>query len=88
MFLLPQFGAANQSGAGDHSNGGGGPDLTLSTGPTRPRGIFTPPISQLRGGFRYLNVFLEAGGQSGRRLRHPPLLSCIPPVTKQPCANN
>eukprot|EP01043_Picozoa_sp_COSAG02_P024736 COSAG02_NODE_1362_length_13050_cov_22.164775_8_plen_671_part_00 len=56
-----QFGATNQSGAGDHSNGGGGPDLTLTTGPASPGGSFTPPIAQLRGGFRYLNLFLESG---------------------------
>ena len=56
-----QFGATNQSGAGDHSNGGAGPDLTLSTGPSRPMGSFTPPVAKLRGGFRYLNLFLEAG---------------------------
>jgi hypothetical protein len=56
-----QFGATNQSGAGDHSNGGGGPDLTLSSGPASPGGSFTPPVAQLRGGFRYLNLCLEAG---------------------------
>ena len=54
-------GSTNQSGAGDHSNGGNGPDLTLSTGPARPMGSFTPPLAKLRGGFRYLNLFLEAG---------------------------
>ena len=54
-------GPSNQSGAGDHSNGGGGPDLTLSSGPAKALGSFTPPIAQLRGGFRYLNLFLEAG---------------------------
>ena len=46
-------GSTNQSGAGDHSNGGSGPDLTLSTGPARPMGSFTPPLAKLRGGFRY-----------------------------------
>jgi hypothetical protein len=56
-----QFGATNQSGAGDHSNGGGGPDLTLTAGPASPGGSFTPPVAQLRGGFRYLNLFLESG---------------------------
>jgi hypothetical protein len=57
-----QFGPTNQSGAGDHSNGGKGPDLTLSSGAVRPHTNYTPSIAHMRGGFRYLNLFLESGG--------------------------
>eukprot|EP01052_Picozoa_sp_SAG31_P009718 SAG31_NODE_517_length_14689_cov_5.110487_9_plen_621_part_00 len=57
-----QFGPHNQSGAGDHSNGGHGPDLTLSSGPIQPDTNFTPSVAHMRGGFRYLNLFLESAG--------------------------
>lgn len=53
--------APGQAGAGDHSNGGSGPDGTLSTGAISPHSIFSPSVSQMRGGFRYLNLFLEDG---------------------------
>lgn len=46
----------------DHSNGGHGPDGTLTTGPVPADGTFTPSASHLRGGFRYLNLFLETSG--------------------------
>lgn len=51
-----------QDKAGDHSNGGSGPDGTLSTGALSPNSSYTPPVAQMRGGFRYLNLFLEAAG--------------------------
>ena len=57
-----QFGPQNQSGAGDHSNGGKGPDLTLSSGPIQPGTNYTPSVAHMRGGFRYLNLFLESAG--------------------------
>jgi hypothetical protein len=50
-----------QAGAGDHSNGGKGPDGTL-TAPAKANSQFTPTVAHMRGGFRYLNLFLEAGG--------------------------
>jgi len=46
----------------DHSNGGSGADGTLSTGAVPANGQYTPAPSHLRGGFRYLNLFLETGG--------------------------
>ena len=45
----------------DHSNGGSGPDGTLSTGPITSGTSYTPSVAHLRGGFRYLNLFMEAG---------------------------
>ena len=47
---------------GDHSNGGKGPDGTISTGPIAPNGSYTPPAAHMRGGFRYLNLVLETDG--------------------------
>ena len=62
-----QYGRApgDQRGAGDHSNGGHGPDGTLSTGPLAPGGAFAVAAQHLRGGFRYLNLFLEQAAGSG-----------------------
>lgn len=54
---------AGQTGAGDHSNGGHAPDSTLSTGPLVPHSNFSTSVAHMRGGFRYLNLFLENGGQ-------------------------
>ena len=50
-----------QAGAGDHSNGGHGPDGTL-TAPAIANTTYTPALAHMRGGFRYLNLFLEADG--------------------------
>ena len=63
-----EFGPHNQSGAGDHSNGGTPApgasrlDLTLSTGAIDSHAVFRPETAQMRGGFRYLNLFLERAG--------------------------
>eukprot|EP01046_Picozoa_sp_COSAG06_P022796 COSAG06_NODE_1784_length_8405_cov_15.271129_1_plen_634_part_10 len=63
-----EFGPYNQSGAGDHSNGGTPApgasrlDLTLSTGTIDSHAVFRPEPAQMRGGFRYLNLFLERAG--------------------------
>lgn len=50
---------AGQAGAGDHSNGGSGPDGTLSTGRIKSQSTYRPSLAHLRGGFRYLNLFLK-----------------------------
>lgn len=55
-------GLQGQAGAGDHSNGGNGPDGTLTTGPLTANSEHTPTPEHMRGGFRYLNVFLETSG--------------------------
>ena len=57
-------GGDDQSLSGDHSNGGGGPDGSLSTGAISnlTGGIYIPAPESLRGGFRYLNLFLETSG--------------------------
>jgi hypothetical protein len=48
---------------GDHSNGGKGPDGTISTGPIAlANSSYTPPAAHMRGGFRYLNLALETDG--------------------------
>ena len=47
---------------GDHSNGGSGPDGTISTGPIAPHSNYTPAAEHMRGGFRYLNLVLESEG--------------------------
>ena len=51
-----------QAGAGDHSNGGHGPDGTLETGIITANTTFTPEVRHMRGGFRYLNIFLKTNG--------------------------
>lgn len=51
-----------QAGAGDHSNGGHGPDGTLETGHITANTTFTPKVERMRGGFRYLNLFLKTNG--------------------------
>ena len=51
-----------QAGAGDHSNGGHGPDGTLETGHVTANTTFTPDVRHMRGGFRYLNLFLKTNG--------------------------
>jgi hypothetical protein len=60
-------GRANQMYSGDDSNGGGDPsphpDGAVLTGPVGPDSIFRVKSSHLRGGFRYLNVFV-AGNDS------------------------
>ena len=48
--------------AGDHSNGGGGPDGVLLTDPLSPGAQYSPPPNKMRGGFRYLNLFLHEVG--------------------------
>eukprot|EP01052_Picozoa_sp_SAG31_P008647 SAG31_NODE_440_length_15664_cov_8.209252_4_plen_890_part_00 len=63
-----EFGPHNQSGAGDHSNGGTPApgasrlDLTLSSGAIDSHSVFRPQTAQMRGGFRYLNLFLQRAG--------------------------
>lgn len=47
---------------GDHSNGGRGPDGTISTGHILPHSNYTPAVEHMRGGFRYLNLILETDG--------------------------
>ena len=47
---------------GDASNGGGGPDGTISTGPVSANSNYTPPAAHMRGGFRYLHLALETDG--------------------------
>lgn len=51
-----------QRGAGDHSNGGKGPDGFLASGPIMPGTNYTPAIGSMRGGFRYLNIFMLTEG--------------------------
>eukprot|EP00937_MAST-01D_sp_MAST-1D-sp2_P005346 g5346.t1 len=51
---------------GDRSNGGKGPDGTISTGPiaisSNGTTEYTPSVAHMRGGFRYLNLVLETDG--------------------------
>jgi len=52
----------SQQYAGDHSNGGQGPDGFLSSGPLTAGMTYTPSVDKMRGGFRYMNVFLQTEG--------------------------
>jgi hypothetical protein len=45
----------------DRSNGGSGDDGAL-LGPAPANGTYTMPTAQLRGGFRYMTVFLDSSG--------------------------
>ena len=47
---------------GDHSNGGHGPDGTISTGPIAANKPYSPPAAHMRGGFRFLNLVMETEG--------------------------
>ena len=47
---------------GDHSNGGSGPDGTISTGPIAAHKPYSPPAAHMRGGFRFLNLVMETDG--------------------------
>jgi hypothetical protein len=47
---------------GDHSNGGSGPDGTISTGPIAANKAYSPSAAHMRGGFRFLNLVMETDG--------------------------
>lgn len=49
----------------DNSNGGGGADGALLQPITAGNGSYTMPDAKLRGGFRYLTLFLEDSGANG-----------------------
>ncbi len=53
---------AGQAGSGDASNGGSGPDGILSTGPIAEQSAYSPSAANMRGGFRYINLFMQSMG--------------------------